>query len=51
MLTSRQLFVAWMAGARFDIAYYQAKESLGEFFGSTPKAITEVKVEVDHSEL
>ncbi|KAF2819920.1 farnesyl-diphosphate farnesyltransferase [Ophiobolus disseminans] len=27
------LFVAWMAGARFDIAYYQMKEQLGELLG------------------
>ncbi|KAF2132295.1 squalene synthetase [Dothidotthia symphoricarpi CBS 119687] len=51
LISSLMIFVAWMAGARFDIAYYQGKESLRQLFGSVPKEITEVKVAVDHSEL
>lgn len=33
VLTFCQLFVAWMAGARFDIAYYQFKQQMGELLG------------------
>jgi farnesyl-diphosphate farnesyltransferase len=31
-----------MAGARFDIAYYQFKEQLGELLGSTPSNMTKI---------
>lgn len=37
-----QLFVAWMAGARFDIAYYQAKEQIGELLGYGAANVTKV---------
>lgn len=51
VLTFRQLLVAWFAGARFDIAYYEAKKSISALLGSGSQQITEVKVDVDHSEL
>lgn len=54
MLTICQLFVAWVAGARFDIAYYELKQQISELFGSTssiPAQVTEVLVKTDHSEL
>jgi farnesyl-diphosphate farnesyltransferase len=58
MLTASQLFVAWMAGARFDIAYYKAKEQIGELMGwgaSNATKIAEVTKVVEavpvHSEL
>ena len=42
-----------MAGARFDIAYYQFKEQIGELFGSSPQPaqVTQVHVKAGHSEL
>ena len=49
-----QIFVAWLAGARFDIAYVEAKKSFGELMGSGPKAVetvTEVHVTSGKSEL
>jgi hypothetical protein len=58
VLTMGQLFVAWMAGARFDIAYYQFKEQLGGLLGwgtSNATKIAEVTKVVEaapgHSEL
>lgn len=53
-LTIRQLFVAWMAGARFDIAYYEFKQQFGELVGfakGVPAQVTEVHVNSGHSEL
>ncbi|KAF1949891.1 farnesyl-diphosphate farnesyltransferase [Byssothecium circinans] len=32
-ITGLMLFTAWLAGARFDVAYYQLKAQLGELFG------------------
>lgn len=56
-----QLVIAWLAGARFDIAYYQAKEQLGQLFGSgdlngsgdlsSSSAVLEAKPSLDHGEL
>jgi farnesyl-diphosphate farnesyltransferase len=53
-----QLFVAYLAGARFDIAYYQAKEQFGQLLGwgaSNATKIAEVTKVVEaapgHSEL
>ena len=42
-----------MAGARFDIAYYEIKKQFGELLGtgSTPAQVTEVHVKAGHSEL
>jgi hypothetical protein len=37
-----QLFVAWMAGARFDIAYYQAKSELSQLFGWSTTNFTQI---------
>lgn len=49
----KQLFIAWLAGARFDIAYVQFKEQLGQLLGTNtqPAQVTEAHVKVDHSEL
>jgi farnesyl-diphosphate farnesyltransferase len=53
-----QLFVAYLAGARFDIAYTQFKHEFGNLVGfmggnaSTPAQVTEVVQEVvEKSEL
>jgi farnesyl-diphosphate farnesyltransferase len=32
-LTCYQLFIAWLAGARFDIAYAEFKEQMGQLLG------------------
>ncbi|KAH8710187.1 farnesyl-diphosphate farnesyl transferase-like protein [Phaeosphaeriaceae sp. PMI808] len=52
VITFFMLFVAWMAGARFDIAWYQFKQQLGELLGwassNATKAVEEVPA---HSEL
>jgi hypothetical protein len=51
---SPQVFVAWLAGARFDIAYVEAKKQFGELLGWGPKAVetvTEVHVASGKSEL
>ncbi|CAO2657526.1 Nn.00g036520.m01.CDS01 [Neocucurbitaria sp. VM-36] len=52
-ITFFMLFVAWLAGARFDIAYYQFKEQLGDLLGTNtqPAQVTEVHVASGHSEL
>lgn len=53
VITFFMLFVAWMAGARFDIAYYQMKEQVGQLLGkaaATPQ-VTAAKVVTEHSEL
>jgi farnesyl-diphosphate farnesyltransferase len=42
MLTICQLFVAWLAGARFDIAYYQMKEQLGGLLGWSSSNMTKI---------
>ena len=40
-----QIFVAYLAGARFDIAYYQFKEQIGELLGwSASNATAAVEV-------
>jgi farnesyl-diphosphate farnesyltransferase len=48
-----QIFTAWMAGARFDIAYTQAKLEFGKFFGNgnAVAQVTEVHETLDKSEL
>jgi farnesyl-diphosphate farnesyltransferase len=58
MLIVYQLFVAWLAGARFDIAYYQMKEQLGGLMGWTSSNMTKiaevtkiVEAVPEHSEL
>jgi len=54
ILTARQLFVAWMAGARFDIAYYEFKKQFGElvsFAKGAPAQVTQAHVDSGHSEL
>ncbi|KAF1841876.1 farnesyl-diphosphate farnesyl transferas-like protein [Cucurbitaria berberidis CBS 394.84] len=53
VITFFMLFIAWIAGARFDIAYYQLKEQLGDLLGtnSKPAQVTEVHVASGHSEL
>jgi farnesyl-diphosphate farnesyltransferase len=44
--------VAYLAGARFDIAYYEMKQQLGELFGwAEPKAVEAVRVVTEKSEL
>jgi farnesyl-diphosphate farnesyltransferase len=42
MLTIYQLLVAWLAGARFDIAYYQMKEQLGDLLGWNSSNMTKI---------
>jgi farnesyl-diphosphate farnesyltransferase len=59
MLTNaHQLFVAWLAGARFDIAYTQFKHEIGNLVGfmtgngTVPAQVTEVVHEtIEKSEL
>lgn len=52
VITSSMIFVAWLAGARFDIAYYELKAQLGELLGwAEPKAVEAVKVVTEKSEL
>ncbi|KAH7402480.1 farnesyl-diphosphate farnesyl transferase-like protein [Pyrenochaeta sp. MPI-SDFR-AT-0127] len=53
VITFFMLFVAWMAGARFDIAWYQFKEQLGQLLGTNtkPAQVTEVHVAAGHGEL
>ncbi|KAJ8113292.1 hypothetical protein OPT61_g4553 [Boeremia exigua] len=52
VITSSMIFVAWLAGARFDIAFVEAKQQLGELFGwAQPKAVEAVKVVTEKSEL
>jgi hypothetical protein len=51
-----QLFVAWLAGARFDIAYTQFKLEFGKLMGvmgldKTPEVVTEVHETLNKSEL
>ncbi|ORY04684.1 farnesyl-diphosphate farnesyl transferas-like protein [Clohesyomyces aquaticus] len=51
IITGSMLFVAWMAGARFDIAFTQAKSELGALFGSVQGGIEDVSDASGHSEL
>lgn len=47
-----QIFVAYLAGARFDIAYYEIKDQVRELLGwAEPKVIETVKVVTEKSEL
>lgn len=46
VITFFMLFVAWMAGARFDIAYYQLKEQLGELMGWGARNVTAITQKV-----
>lgn len=47
-----QIFVAYLAGARFDIAYYEIKGQVRELLGwAEPKVIETVKVVTEKSEL
>lgn len=48
-LTGVQLVIAWFAGARFDIAFDQFKEQMGQLLG-IGKAIN-ASTESGHSEL
>ena len=50
---SLQMFIAWLAGARFDIIGAQFKEQMGDLLGmnSEPAQVTKVHVTSDHSEL
>ncbi len=51
-LTLLQIFVAWLAGARFDIAYYEIKAQLGQLLGwAEPKVVEAVNVVTEKSEL
>lgn len=53
VITFIMLFVAYLAGARFDIAYHQFKAQMGQLlgFGGEPAQVTQVHVKSDHSEL
>lgn len=47
-----KIFVAYLAGARFDIAYYEIKGQVRELLGwAEPKVIETVKVVTEKSEL
>jgi farnesyl-diphosphate farnesyltransferase len=51
-----QLFIAWLFGARFDIAYTQFKLEFGKLMGvmgldKTPEVVTEVHETLNKSEL
>lgn len=47
-----QIFVAYLAGARFDIAYYEIKNQVRELLGwAEPKVVETVKVVTEKSEL
>lgn len=48
-----KLFIAWMAGARFDIAWTQLKQQLGQLLGYStgPVEIADIHVPVAHKEL
>jgi farnesyl-diphosphate farnesyltransferase len=56
VITFIMLFVAWLAGARFDIAYTQFKLEFGKLMGvmgldKTPEVVTEVHETLNKSEL
>ncbi|KAF2877155.1 isoprenoid synthase domain-containing protein [Massariosphaeria phaeospora] len=53
VITSSMIFIAWLAGARFDIAFAQLKEQLGDLFSwSSNSTIAEVAKDASgHSEL
>ncbi|KAF1366018.1 farnesyl-diphosphate farnesyl transferas-like protein [Lizonia empirigonia] len=52
IITGCMVFVAYLAGARFDIAYYEMKQQLGELMGwAEPKVVEAVKVVTEKSEL
>ncbi|KAF3046725.1 terpene cyclase [Didymella keratinophila] len=52
VITSSMIFVAYLAGARFDIAYYEIKNQVRELLGwAEPKVIETVKVVTEKSEL
>jgi farnesyl-diphosphate farnesyltransferase len=58
LANAHQLFVAWLAGARFDIAYTQFKHEIGNLVGfmtgngTVPAQVTEVVHEtIEKSEL
>ncbi|KAH7078413.1 farnesyl-diphosphate farnesyl transferas-like protein [Paraphoma chrysanthemicola] len=42
VITFFMLFVAWMAGARFDIAYYEFKTQFGQLLGWSTSNVTKV---------
>jgi farnesyl-diphosphate farnesyltransferase len=48
-----QIFTAYMAGARFDIAYTQAKQDIGKLLGrsNATAQVTEVHETLAKSEL
>ncbi|KAF2654324.1 farnesyl-diphosphate farnesyltransferase [Lophiostoma macrostomum CBS 122681] len=49
LITSSMFFVAWLAGARFDIAFTQFREQMGQLLGTSNASST--TVEPGHSEL
>ncbi|EUC38791.1 hypothetical protein COCCADRAFT_82062 [Bipolaris zeicola 26-R-13] len=55
VMTSLMLFIAYLAGARFDIAWSQAKTDLGKLLGgaasTAPAQVTKVLETVEKSEL
>ncbi|KAF3000752.1 terpene cyclase [Curvularia kusanoi] len=52
VITSSMIGVAWLAGARFDIAYVELKQQVGALLGSAePTAVEAVKVITEKSEL
>ncbi|KAJ4293138.1 bifunctional farnesyl-diphosphate farnesyltransferase/squalene synthase [Kalmusia sp. IMI 367209] len=55
VISGMMLLIAWFAGARFDIALVQAKEQLGQLFGSggsnNSSAALDTKASPDHGEL
>lgn len=52
VVSGLMLVIAWIAGARFDIAYGQAKEQLGQLFGTSgSKAVADVQASPGHGEL
>jgi len=56
VITFFMLFVAWLCGARFDIAYEQFKMEFGKLMGvmgldKTPQPVTEVHETLNKSEL
>lgn len=52
LLTTSQIFVAWLAGARFDIAFVEIKQQISQLMGwAEPQVVEAVKVVTEKSEL
>ncbi|KAF2110353.1 farnesyl-diphosphate farnesyl transferas-like protein [Lophiotrema nucula] len=49
IITGSMLFIAWLAGARFDIAFVQFKQQMGQLLGTS--SFNSSEVASDHSEL